>query len=303
MAISFDQTPITYEASGITGGFVISAGEDVTIGNRLVHLAAGYDDGDFATPFDPSGDSYMSKDAGTATVGAFAYEAFTITRPIYGGNDGSHFTLVTSAEVTGSGSIDVRCNPGTSNSDYAGVLCELTDVDADAAAEDASDDPDCGGVGTAVTLAGGGMILGVLICGDGDSGTVTPNGAFTEITEDEGTFVFPYSFIYQVIGSGGGSDAAEWSAVPGTQQDVSAAAFTEELLFSIEQEGFRFYQDDADEGSNTPLADQDVDITIATATPFLLRVLGNATGDRPTEQATLQYRKVGDPDSEWETIA
>jgi hypothetical protein len=72
--------------------------------------------------------------------------------------------------------------------------------------------------------------------------------------------------------------------------------------FAMQQEGYQFNDDDDVEGSQTPLVAQDTGINIAADVNFRLRVLGNASGDRPSEQATLQYRLQGDPDSEWETV-
>jgi hypothetical protein len=71
---------------------------------------------------------------------------------------------------------------------------------------------------------------------------------------------------------------------------------------TLTQDGFRFYEDDAVEGSATPLAGEDIDITVAKATPFRLRLQVDTTGDAPSGQFKLQYRKVGDPASEWEDV-
>jgi hypothetical protein len=300
MAISFAQTPANASTTS-DDGIAISTTNPVAVGNRVLLLVAAYDDGDFNDPWSPS--SAISKSGGTATVGTFAVEANTCTREIYGGNPGSHGTVLYSVEVTGAGTLELTFDPGTSGTDYVAVICEVTDVNFDAGAEDFSD---LEGGSTSpydsedMTSAGAAMFIGVWLGEAGDSGTITPATGFTEIYEVESSV--PCSFIYKVVSSGT-TDAVEWSAVASSSWDVSAAVFTEEVAYTIQQEGFRFYDDDADEGSNTPLANQDIDITIAPETPFLLRVLGNATGDRPTEQATLQYRKVGDAASEWETIA
>ena len=70
----------------------------------------------------------------------------------------------------------------------------------------------------------------------------------------------------------------------------------------MEQEGFRFFDDDANEASSTALATQDTNITRAKNLNTRLRGLGDSTGDRPSEGVTIQYRKVGDADSEWRNV-
>jgi hypothetical protein len=69
---------------------------------------------------------------------------------------------------------------------------------------------------------------------------------------------------------------------------------------TLEQEGFRWYNDDEDENSSTPAADQDADITAPAEAVRRLRMIVNATGDPDTQQYKLQFRKVGD--STWQTV-
>lgn len=62
---------------------------------------------------------------------------------------------------------------------------------------------------------------------------------------------------------------------------------------TLEQEGFRFRNDDGSESTATWRQAQDTDDSIATETPFRLRMLTNATGDPAIQAVKLQYRKVG----------
>jgi hypothetical protein len=71
---------------------------------------------------------------------------------------------------------------------------------------------------------------------------------------------------------------------------------------AVEQEGFRFRNDDGNETAATWRQAQDVVDSIPKNTNFRLRVLANHTGDPSSQQVTLQYRKVGDADSEWRDI-
>lgn len=64
--------------------------------------------------------------------------------------------------------------------------------------------------------------------------------------------------------------------------------------FVWEQEGYRWYDDDADEDESAPLAAQDIGITRAKGTTTRLRELLNATGNPAAIAARLRYRKKGD---------
>jgi len=64
-----------------------------------------------------------------------------------------------------------------------------------------------------------------------------------------------------------------------------------------EQEGFQFRKDNGDN-----IGSQDEDAEVATETNTRLRILIDATDDPSSAAATLQYRRVGDPDSEWRNI-
>lgn len=63
---------------------------------------------------------------------------------------------------------------------------------------------------------------------------------------------------------------------------------------TVEQEGFRFRNDDGTETTATFLATQDVNIIQPINTNTRLRFLLNGTLDRGPEQYRLEYRKVGD---------
>ncbi len=69
-------------------------------------------------------------------------------------------------------------------------------------------------------------------------------------------------------------------------------SFDEEV--TLEQEGFRFRNDDGDEASATWKTSQDVNSTIHPQENFRLRFLINATGNPAGQQFKVQYRKVGE---------
>ena len=62
---------------------------------------------------------------------------------------------------------------------------------------------------------------------------------------------------------------------------------------TLEQEGFRFRNDDGTETSATWRQAQDVNDSITKQTNFRLRALVNATGDPATAQYQLEFRKKG----------
>lgn len=66
---------------------------------------------------------------------------------------------------------------------------------------------------------------------------------------------------------------------------------------ALEQEGFRFRDDDGGEAAATWLAAQDANISLPREQNFRLRFLVNATGDTPSSQYQLEARKTGT--SEW----
>jgi len=88
----------------------------------------------------------------------------------------------------------------------------------------------------------------------------------------------------------------------------SSAAFQSALLYSasatIEQEGFRFRNDDGSESAATWKANQDTNITLAADTAFRLRFLLKATGnpDSIDAQADARVKPSGGAFGAWEKI-
>ncbi len=83
-------------------------------------------------------------------------------------------------------------------------------------------------------------------------------------------------------------DGSEEYTLPGYgafQEDQAAVV--------LDQEGFRFRNDDGSESAATWRQLQDVNDTISPDTNFRLRTLVNATGDPPTSAFQLEHRKVG----------
>lgn len=83
---------------------------------------------------------------------------------------------------------------------------------------------------------------------------------------------------------------------------AAAAHFLEEAAAELEQEGFRFRNDDDDEANATWRQNQDVNDTIAKEINIRLRTILNATGDPDSQQFEIQYKETSDGASEWRKI-
>jgi hypothetical protein len=77
---------------------------------------------------------------------------------------------------------------------------------------------------------------------------------------------------------------------------------SKQLVPSVEQEGFRFREDDGSESAASWRQAQDVDDTISKEANFRLRFLLNATNDPATDAYKIQYKKTSDGDSSYKDI-
>lgn len=73
------------------------------------------------------------------------------------------------------------------------------------------------------------------------------------------------------------------------------------VLASRDQEAFAFEEDDGTESGST-IKTQNLDLTRGKEDPFRVRVGMQATGNPPTESATLQYKETGDAAAEWRDV-
>lgn len=71
---------------------------------------------------------------------------------------------------------------------------------------------------------------------------------------------------------------------------------------TLEQEGYRFRNDDGSESTATWLAGQDTAATVNTGTTFRLRVLVNATNDPSSHGYKLQWKKSSDDALAWRDV-
>lgn len=79
----------------------------------------------------------------------------------------------------------------------------------------------------------------------------------------------------------------------GTVPEADDFALGDFAVATLDQEGFRWRNDDGSESSATWKAAQDTDVTLASNASARLRVLVNTTLDADAKTFELQYRKVG----------
>lgn len=104
-----------------------------------------------------------------------------------------------------------------------------------------------------------------------------------------------------------GSDETAGYTSPLATADSDAAFWyswyiTAEPPPTHEQEGFRFRNDDGSESAATWRQNQDVDDTTAKTTPVRLRVLTDVTGDPPSGDARLIFKRDDEDDTQWRTV-
>lgn len=99
------------------------------------------------------------------------------------------------------------------------------------------------------------------------------------------------------------ADVVYWGEQTVLSSTEVAAIYASGLGVSYEQEGYQFRLDDGNESGATDIGAQDSDISSAKQVNRRLRILSDVTGDPASEGVTIQFRKVGDPDSEWESVS
>lgn len=84
--------------------------------------------------------------------------------------------------------------------------------------------------------------------------------------------------------------------VSGGYSNIVTGSFTTAAASAtLDQEGFRFGEDDGAENAHTWAAAVDTNLTAPAGQTKLLNIIINATGDPATKVFKLQHRKVGDP--------
>ncbi len=107
------------------------------------------------------------------------------------------------------------------------------------------------------------------------------------------------------FGDVSGAQNLGWSLSGSTPVVLLTALFYETLptAFTAEVEGYRWRNDDGSETTATWRQSQDTADTVGVGVPVRLRTLVNFTGDPGSTTRTIQVRRVGDSDSNWETLS
>lgn len=95
-----------------------------------------------------------------------------------------------------------------------------------------------------------------------------------------------------------------WRASASNTRTVRERTFVllKEITSTVEQEGYRFRNDDGSESAASWRQSQDVVDTIGKNVNIRLRTLLNATDDPPTQQYQLEYKETGDAAAEYRKV-
>lgn len=128
---------------------------------------------------------------------------------------------------------------------------------------------------------------------NGSNVTVSTSG-YTQAT---GGFLGGCEIWYKATAAIGATGDKAFGVSPtlaGADSATFHIAIKPTATLSIDQEGFRFRNDDGSESAASWLANQDVNISQPALVNTRLRILVNATGDPASQRYKLRYRKVGD---------
>jgi hypothetical protein len=90
-----------------------------------------------------------------------------------------------------------------------------------------------------------------------------------------------------------GAYAATFTQSTNQDRITHIVTFKESGTASLEQEGYRFRNDDGSETTATWKANQDTDVNVSLNTAFRPRIIVNATNDPSSKKFLLQYRRSG----------
>lgn len=145
------------------------------------------------------------------------------------------------------------------------------------------------------TTVNGCMIFYFLACDPSASDYASDpddDPAATELYDgNEETVTTTYTHIQHYLQPASGSIALDARNCESDSWIKFQIALTPAITYTLEQEGFRFRNDDEDEDSATWIDVQDADISKAKNTNFRVRILIDATNDPSALQYQLEYKK------------
>lgn len=116
---------------------------------------------------------------------------------------------------------------------------------------------------------------------------------FTLISTEVNSALYWGNGIAKKVVSATTSVTASWTSSGATAGYVHILTFKAASSATIDQEGFRFYEDGSEAGA-TALAAQDTNVTSPIGTNIILRALLNATDDPSSTAYQLEFRKSGE---------
>jgi hypothetical protein len=239
----------------------------------------------------PTGFTLINSQAGLLVGGSFSARSSMYYR-VADGSEGSSWTFTATSGVQAGLSARIACFYNTETS---------SPLDDEASGKVESNGTPIT-LGQVTTTRENDLLVAGVYCDGGGLGTVFSSSDMSEFWDADATSMLmkiepvidALTDAYSVVNATSGyryHHIAAFKALANPAIEVP----------TVEQEGFRFYEDDGDEDGSTALAAQDTGASIALDTNVVLRVLLNGEDDPATAQYQLEYREVGGGD--WVPVA
>lgn len=270
----------------------VSVGQMVVFGVAVLNVS-GADD-NFA-----AGD--LTKTAGTATIDTPQLDA-QFGGQIGGGPEWLRVGIY-SCLVTGAGTLTLT-HAGAPSGSYLWAGSEAYNGSWDssrfedsAGGFDATNNAASASTGN-MDSAGGALFVAILSANNGSGLTFTPDAAWNALAAETSAAHIMGSLIDRIV-TGATTDAGDWTFTALDNNGYAGTAFGGVVYkevsasASLEQEGFRFGNDDAAEASHTWAASQDANITAPASQALLLNWVVNLTGDPGATSLKVQVSLNG----------
>lgn len=146
--------------------------------------------------------------------------------------------------------------------------------------------------GTITTTSANQILIGFTSLSCFAATTITANNSFTKQLEITSTSSWQGALAYRIVSSTGTYEA-DFTVTSLTSGSGHIASFKEAASVTVDQEAFRFGNDDGSESAHTWVASQDADAVHPLNQNLLYRSLLNTTGDVASFAPTLRYQKNG----------
>ncbi len=178
---------------------------------------------------------------------------------------------------------------------FRNVDASIWDVAPSAANRAIANDGDATAEAPAITIATAGA-MGIVAMGDDLFPTTT---TFSSINNSYANTVSKAGQQLSIMAtkanlSTGSTGVTTITCSANVSYVIWQVALKPSSVATLEQEGFRWRDDNGSETTATWLASQDTNITRAKLTTTRLRMLINASGDPASQRYKLRYRRVGD---------